>query len=145
MAQGRPGWLEVAVWRGLMTQALEIDLQTTDGEISVINLESARRRSWSRFFQDPLREGVAETVVEHEQLTVQFRSDFSALDRLESLVDQLVQMDDPASPRTALVQAQVASMTHRFADARRFLARAEVDAAPPADVYRLGLNIDQAC
>jgi len=37
-------------------------LSTTDGEIAVINLESARRRSWSRFFADPRRDGVAETV-----------------------------------------------------------------------------------
>jgi hypothetical protein len=32
-----------------------LDLQTTDGEIAVINLESARRRAWNRFFADPLR------------------------------------------------------------------------------------------
>ena len=49
-----------------------LDLQTTDGEIAVINLESARRRSWNRLSADPLREGVAETVLEHEQLTAQF-------------------------------------------------------------------------
>jgi hypothetical protein len=35
-----------------------LNLQTTDGEIAVINLESARRRLWNRFFADPLREGV---------------------------------------------------------------------------------------
>jgi hypothetical protein len=33
---------------------------TTDGEIALINLESARRRSWSWFFTDPQREGIAE-------------------------------------------------------------------------------------
>jgi len=38
-------------------------LLTTDGEIALINLESARRGSWSRFFTDPQREGLAETVV----------------------------------------------------------------------------------
>jgi tetratricopeptide (TPR) repeat protein len=128
-----------------MLEASEFDLPTTDGEIAVINLESARRRSWSRFLQDPLHEGAAETVVEHEQLTVQFLSDFSALDRLESLVDQLVQADDPTSSRVALVQAQVASMTHRFADARQYLTRAELGGAPLADVNRLRLSIDQAC
>jgi tetratricopeptide (TPR) repeat protein len=128
-----------------MFEASDLDVQTTDGEIAVINLESVRRRSWTQFFQDPLREGVAETVIEHEQLTLQFQSDLSALDRLESLVDQLVQMDDSASPRTALLQSQIASMTHRFADARRFLAQAELGGAPAADVRRLALNIDQAC
>jgi hypothetical protein len=54
---------------------------TTDGEIAVINLESARRRSWNRFFEDPLRNGVTETIVGHEQLTSQFVGDLSALDR----------------------------------------------------------------
>jgi hypothetical protein len=36
-------------------------------------------------------------------------------------------------------------MTHRFAEARHFLTRAELGGAPPADVKRLRLNIDQAC
>jgi hypothetical protein len=54
-------------------------LPTTDGEIAVINLESARRRAWSRYFADPLQAGVAETVVEHEQLTLQFIGEVSAL------------------------------------------------------------------
>ena len=93
-----------------------LDLQTTDGEIAVINLESARRRSWNRFSADPLREGVAETVLEHEQLTAQFVGDVQALDRLDALVVQLAQFES-ASARTALIQAQVASMMHRFADA----------------------------
>ena len=79
-----------------MTEVAELDnecFQTTDGEIAIVNLNSARLRSWSRFYQDPLRTGIAETVVEHEQLTAQFASDFSALDRLESLVEQLVPLD----------------------------------------------------
>jgi hypothetical protein len=70
---------------------LETDrLPTTDGEIALINLESARRRSWSRFLTDPHREGLAEAVVEHEQLTAQFVGDVCALDRLESLANSLV-------------------------------------------------------
>jgi hypothetical protein len=36
-------------------------------------------------------------------------------------------------------------MAHRFADARHFLTRAELGGAPPTDVNRLRLNIDQAC
>jgi tetratricopeptide (TPR) repeat protein len=126
-----------------MFEAPEIDFLTTDGEIAVINLESARRRSWSRFFHDPLREGIAEIAIEHEQLAAQFLGDVSALDRLEALVRQLVQTGD-ASPRTALIQAQVASMTHRFADARQYLARAHFRGTPPPDIKRLRLNIDQA-
>jgi hypothetical protein len=91
---------------------------TTDGEIAIVNLNSARPRSWSRFYQDPLRTGIAETILEHEQLTAQFVGDFSALDRLDSLVDHLVRLD-ASSPRMELVQAQVASILHRFSDARR--------------------------
>jgi tetratricopeptide (TPR) repeat protein len=121
-----------------------LGLQTTDGEIAVINLESARRRAWNRFFADPLREGVAETVVEQEQLTAQFVGDVQALDRLEALAGQLARVES-ASARAALIQAQVASMMHRFADARHFLAQADTDGALSADVNRVLLNIDQAC
>jgi tetratricopeptide (TPR) repeat protein len=117
---------------------------TTDGEIALINLESARRRSWSRFFTDPQREGVAETVVEHEQLTAQFVGDVCALDRLESLANSLAAAL-PSSARTALIGAQVCSMTHRFTDARRYLAQAEIGGTPIEDVGRLRLSIDQAC
>jgi tetratricopeptide (TPR) repeat protein len=120
------------------------DLMVTDGDIAVTNLESVRRRSWSRFFQDPLRDGVAEAVVEHEQLTSQFVGDISALDRIEFLVAELVQAD-AASARTALIQAKTASMMHRFDDARLFLARAETGGASTDDVQHLLLNIDQAC
>jgi tetratricopeptide (TPR) repeat protein len=117
---------------------------TTDGEIAVVNLESARRRSWSRLFADPRRDAVAETVVEHEQLTAQFIGDVRSLDRLEGLVEELAKVD-PMSARTALIQAHVASMTHRFTDARRFLGRAEAAGAPASGVNRLRLTIDQAC
>jgi tetratricopeptide (TPR) repeat protein len=130
-----------------MTEVAELDnecFRTTDGEIAIANLNSARLRSWSRFYQDPLRMGIAETVVEYEQLMAQFASDFSALDRLESLVEQLVPLD-ASSPRTGLIQAQVASMLHRFSDARRHLAQASLRGAPSAEVKRLVLNIDQAC
>ena len=44
-----------------MTEATTLDSEcpfcTTDGEIAVINLNSARLRSWSRFFQNPLQPG----------------------------------------------------------------------------------------
>jgi tetratricopeptide (TPR) repeat protein len=130
-----------------MIPSAELDtncLLTTDGEIALINLESARQRSWSRFFADPRRDGVAETVVEHEQLTAQFAGDVRALDRLEGLVAELAEAD-PASARTALIQAQVASVAHRFTDARRFLGQAEAAGARASDVNPLRLNVDQAC
>ena len=116
----------------------------TDGEIAVNNLESARQQSWSQFWREPLRPGIAESIVEQEQLTLQFLSDLAALVRVGSLINQLDHVD-PESPRTALVNAQVASMTHRFADARTFLAKAE-DCEELADAAnRVLLSIDQAC
>jgi tetratricopeptide (TPR) repeat protein len=130
-----------------MTDAAVLDsecFQTTDGEIAIINLNSARLRSWSRFHQDPQRPGVADTVLEHEQLTAQFAGDPSALDRMASLAEQLAQLD-ASSLRTALIQAQVASSLHRFSDARHYLAQASLAGAPSADVKRVLLAVDQAC
>jgi tetratricopeptide (TPR) repeat protein len=130
-----------------MTEAAVLDsecFQTTDGEIAIINLNSARLRSWSRFHQDPQRPGVAETVLEHEQLTAQFAGDVSALGRMELLAEQLAQLDAP-SMRTTLIQAQVASALHRFSDARHYLAQASLGGAPSADVKRVLLTVDQAC
>lgn len=130
-----------------MTTIAELDYAitpTTDGEIAVINLESARRRSWTRFFADPSRDGVAETLVEQEQFTLQFVGDISALDRVEVLAARLDQAEiRPA--RVHVIQAQVASMAHRFSEARRYISQAEIEGAPPADIDRLRLTIDQAC
>jgi tetratricopeptide (TPR) repeat protein len=117
---------------------------TTDGEIAAVNLGSTCARSWRRFFQDPLRPGIAEVVIEQEQLIAQFVGDLSALDRLGSLMNQLIELD-AGSAHTALMCAQVASMRHRFSDARHYLAQAESGGAPSADLKRLLLSIDQAC
>ena len=55
-----------------MIEGLEIALvySLTDGAIAVNNLDSVRQRSWSRFWQDPLRPGIAESIVEQEHLTL---------------------------------------------------------------------------
>jgi tetratricopeptide (TPR) repeat protein len=116
----------------------------TDGDIAVNNLESARQRSWSRFWQAPQRPGIAEYIVEQEQLAAQFLGDLDAFDRLETLVNHLARVG-AGSARTALISAQVASMAHRFAEARGYLAQAEGLRAPSADTSRLALSIDQAC
>src|SRR5262245_26068098 len=141
---GEPG---AALWSRKVRTLAGLDCvitRTTDGEIAIINLESARSRSWSKFFADPACDGLAETVIEHEQLTLQFVGDLSALNRVALLAVQLDQAK-PASARTRLIQAQVASMAHRFSDARRYLAEAEIGRAPAGDVDRLRLTIDQAC
>jgi tetratricopeptide (TPR) repeat protein len=130
-----------------MTDAALLDsesFQTTDGEIAVVNLNSSRLRSWSRFYQDPQRPGVAETVLEHEQLTAQFAGDLSALGRMEGFAEQLGQLD-ASSLRTLVIQAQIASALHRFSDARHYLAQASLGGAPHEDVKRILLSVDQAC
>src|SRR3954464_1966983 len=116
----------------------------TDGDIAVINLQSARRRSWSRFSDNPQRPGVAELIVEQESQVIQYLSDFNALDRLEILVTQIVQAGLPPA-RRALIQAQVAAIGHGFDEARRNLVEAQDAGAEPDLVNRLAMSIDQAC
>lgn len=119
-------------------------LPATDGYIAVINLSSATQGSWSRFWRDPHRLGIAELIVEQEQLVAQFQGDLGAFDRIKTLANQLARVD-PESIRTALISAQVASMTHRFADAQSYLEQARVRGATADDTCRLSLSIDQAC
>jgi hypothetical protein len=116
----------------------------TDGEIAVINLAGARRRSWERLARDRGATGVAELIVEQEQMAAQFLGDLGALERLEALAAHLARMD-AASARTALVRAQVAATAHRFADARGHLVEATERGAQPEALDRLALSIDQAC
>ena len=116
----------------------------TAGAIAVNNLESARQQSWTRFWDAPQRPGIAECIVEQEQLTAQFLGDVGALDRLDVLINHLVRVD-PESARTALINAQVASMSHRFAEARGYLAQSEAAGPLAAAANRLSLSIDQAC
>jgi tetratricopeptide (TPR) repeat protein len=126
-----------------MTTLAEPDLPpATDGQIAAINLESARRRAWSRFAQDPRRPGIAEAVVDKERLTAQFLGDLDALDRLKELASQFAAVDD--SCRAALVQAEVASAAHRFAEARAHLARAALKGGPREEIERHTLTINQA-
>src|SRR5215470_2286950 len=127
-----------------MTTLAEPDLpRATDGEIAAINLESGRRRAWARFAQDPRLPGAAEAIVYDENLAAQFLGDLEALDRLEALALQFARADD--SFRSALVQAEVASAVHRFAEARDHLARAASLGAPREEIDRHLLSIDQAC
>ena len=127
-----------------MTTLAEPDLPcATDGEIAAINLESARRSAWTRFVKDARLPGAAEAVVDNENLAAQFLGDLDALDRLEELASQFAHAD--RSSRAALVQAEIASTMHRFADAREHLARAASLDALREEVDRALLSIDQAC
>jgi hypothetical protein len=128
-----------------MIAALDVDLAypLTDGDIAVNNLESARLHSWSRFWRDPLREQAAESIVDQEQLAAQFLGDLAAFDRCDTLVRHCDRVD-AESPRTALIHAQVASMAHRFAEAKRYLETI-ADCGGLSDAgKRLSLSIDQA-
>jgi tetratricopeptide (TPR) repeat protein len=114
----------------------------TDGEIAAINLESARRRAWARFAQDPRLPGVVETIVDRERLVAQFLGNVDALDRLVALASEFARVD--GSSRAALVHAEVASTVHRFDDARGHLAHAALLGAPLEEIERHSLTIDQA-
>ena len=130
-----------------MSEALDAVMTpspATAGEIAVINLESTRQHAWSRFWHTPQRPGLAEYIVEQEGLALAFLGDHGALDRLAILAAYLAHTEG-GSFRTLLVQAKVASVTHRFADARRYLAQAQQQGALNATVNRLSLTIDQAC
>jgi tetratricopeptide (TPR) repeat protein len=116
----------------------------TSGEIAVVNLESARLQSWSRFWHSPERPGVAEYIVEQEQMTLQFLSDAGALDRLARLIETLARADIEPT-RIAVIRAQVASTAHRFSEARGYLQSVESDGPLSSAASRLLLSIDQAC
>ena len=50
-----------------MSQATEVEAEraaVTAGDIAAINLESARQRSWNRFWRAPEQAGIAELIVE---------------------------------------------------------------------------------
>ncbi|MDM0027414.1 hypothetical protein [Variovorax saccharolyticus] len=119
-------------------------VRATDGAIAAINLRSTLAQSWNRFWQAPLRTGIAEVLVEQEQLAAQFLGDLDACERLEQLASHLLRRD-PESARTALIEAQVAASVHRFAHARQCLARATQRSGPAPAIERLAMSIDQAC
>jgi tetratricopeptide (TPR) repeat protein len=130
-----------------MSARLEQDSErspATAGDIAVINLQSTREGAWNRFWHTPERPGLAEYIVEQEGLVLAFLGDCSALDRMTLLAEQLARTGgDPI--RSVLLQAQVASVAHRFADARQYLARARSAGVPAATTERLSLGVDQAC
>lgn len=118
-------------------------VQATDGVIAAINLRSTLAQSWSRFWRAPLRAGIAEGLIEQEHLNAQFLGDLDAYDRLERLASHLLRLD-PEAASTALIEAQVAAATHRFAYASACLARATDRGCSELVAERLAMSIDQA-
>ncbi len=130
-----------------MTETREVAITlplATDGIIAAGNLESTRRASWDQFWRNPEQPGTAERILEQEQLALHFLGDLGALARLETLADQCSNAGSRLG-RSALIQAHVASVGHRFAEARSYLAQAEAGGAPAEATHRLSLAIDQAC
>lgn len=115
----------------------------TDGNIALINLESARVQAWSRFRRVPTHASFAAIVADHELLAAQFCGDPCTLDRLESLVVECARASPDAS-ETALVAAHVAGALHRFDEARAHLARASSLGAVADGIARATLALDQA-
>src|SRR5215471_14036707 len=107
-------------------------LALTDGDIAVVNLQSARQRSWNRFWRAPEQPQIAELIVEQEQLTAQFIGDLVAFDRLEMLANEVTRAQ-PDTWRAALISGQVACATHRFAEARLALTQARQAGAASID------------
>ncbi len=117
--------------------------RATAGDLAVINLESSRERAWHVLRRWPDRPGTAERIVEEEQLRAQFLGDVTAVDRLAKLSFELCG-SSPLSADTHLIAAQIASMLHRFADAKTHLAKAEWLGAPSLVSCRGRLTIEQA-
>lgn len=118
-------------------------LSVTDGEIAAINLNSVRLAAWARFAKDPRSWDLVDSVVYTERMCLQFLGDPQALDRLDILAAQFAHVDD--SFRAKLVNAQVASLAHRFGQARIDLAQATRMGAPEETIQLSSLTIDQAC
>ena len=117
--------------------------QATAGELAVLNLDSSLQRSWEVLGRWPDRPGAVERILDEEQLRAQFLSDVAALDRLDALVSEQCQIR-PHLALTQLIAARVASISHRFSDARMHLAAAEARGAPIAQTRKVLLAIKQA-
>jgi tetratricopeptide (TPR) repeat protein len=117
--------------------------QATAGELAVLNLQSSLQRAWEVLRRWPDRPGTVERILEEERLRAQFLGDVTTLDRLASLASEQCR-SRPESASTHLVAAQVASILHRFTDAKAHLADAEARGAPVAHARRALLAIKQA-
>lgn len=117
--------------------------RATAGELAVVNLNSSLQRAWDALKRWPERPGGIERIVDEEQLRAQFLGDVTALDRLADLAAEQCR-SHPELASTHLVAAQIASMAHRFRDARMHLKAAEACGAAVAQMHRALLSIKQA-
>jgi tetratricopeptide (TPR) repeat protein len=115
----------------------------TAGDLAIRNHESFLDRCWYVLRRSPDRHGTAEQILEEERRRINFLGDVSALDRLVTLASELC-AERPSSPDTHLIAADVASLRHQFAEARKHLDEAAQREAAEEQSSRIKLAIEQA-
>jgi len=91
----------------------------------------------------PKPSSTARRIVDDEQRRSQFLGDPTALDRLAQLSYDLLAIRS-ACAYTQLIAARIASMRHRFSEARAHLVTGEALGAPQAEAELLRLDLHQA-
>jgi len=115
----------------------------TDGGIFINNMESTLDRHWFHYHANPERSGAIDGLVDGELIRSQFLGDYSSLDRLHKLVNQLIQTK-PEIISSHLIAAQVNAARHHFKEAQDHLNQAKMLGAKGQAIYRTQLSIDQA-
>jgi TPR repeat protein len=115
----------------------------TDGTLALINHESILDRCWQTIDLHPDRLGIAAQLIDEEYRRSHFLGDAGALARLLVLSDTLLQQS-ARSGEAYLLAAQIASLVHKFAEARLYLVQANDLAADAQSVLRQQLSIDHA-
>ena len=124
-------------------QALVALPAATDSALALINHESILDRCWQTIELHPDRLGIAAKLIDEEYRRSHFLGDAGALDRLLVLSDTLLQQS-ARSGEAYLLAAQIASLVHKFADAKLYLVQASDLAADAQSILRQQLSIDHA-
>jgi hypothetical protein len=115
----------------------------TDGALALINHESILDRCWQTIDLHPDRLGIAAQLIDEEYRRSHFLGDASALDRLLTLSDTLLQQC-AESGEAYVLAAQIASLVHKFDQAAQYLVQAKKLGASAHGLLRQQLSIDHA-
>lgn len=115
----------------------------TDGTLALINHESILDRCWQTIDLHPDRLGIAAQLIDEEYCRSHFLGDASALDRLLTLSETLLQQC-AESGETYVLAAQIASLVHKFDQATQYLVQAKKLGASAHSLLRQQLSIDHA-
>ena len=115
----------------------------TDGTLALINHESILDRCWQTIDLNPDRLGIAAQVIDEEYRRSHFLGDASALDRLLTLSETLLEQC-AESGEAYVLAAQIASLVHKFDQATQYLVRAKNLGAPAHSLLRQQLSIAHA-